>query len=96
MMPSLPPTPRWMTAVIVLVTLPLFQMPMLLSMAPDVGLVKALLWIYPFYCLVAAYLAWQCYPQRHALAWILVGLMILSHISVWVLVTLPQTEYSLL
>lgn len=89
MMPSVPNTPKWVTAVIVIVLLPVFQFPMLLGSAPDLPIVRTMLWIYPFYCLVAAYLAWQCYPQRHALAWILIGLMILSHIAMWLLVTTP-------
>ncbi|MCM1348978.1 MAG: hypothetical protein NC338_06150 [Firmicutes bacterium] len=87
----MPPTPKWMIAVIVIVLLPVFQFPMLLASAPDTDIVRTLLWIYPFYCLVAAYLAWQCYPQRHAMAWILLGLMVMSHISMWLLVTTPLT-----
>jgi hypothetical protein len=95
MMPKVPPTPRWMTAVIIVVLLPVLQFPMLLGSVPDVSMVRTLLWIYPFYCLVAAYLAWQCYPERHALAWILVALMVLSHVAVWIMVTMPLSEYSL-
>lgn len=95
MMPSMPSTPRWMTAIIVLVALPVFQFPVLLGACPDDSTVRALVWVYPFYCLVAAYLAYQCYPQRHALSWILVGLMVLSHVAIWLLVTTPLTSISL-
>ncbi len=90
MMPQLPSTPRWMIAVIVIVLLPVFQFPFLLADCPDVSIVRTLLWIYPFYCLVAAFLAYQCYPQRHAMTWILLALMVLSHISVWLLTTNPE------
>lgn len=92
MMPSAPSTPKWMVALIILLLLPVFQFPMLLASVPDVQIVRAMVWIYPFYCLVAAYLAWQCYPQRHALAWILLALMVLSHIAIWLLVTTPLTD----
>lgn len=89
MMPTPPATPRWMIAVIVIVLLPVFQFPFLVGSCPDVSIVRTLLWIYPFYCLVAAFLAYQCYPQRKAMAWILLALMVLSHISVWLLVSTP-------
>ena len=89
MMPSLPKTPHWMVAVIIIVTLPVFQFPMLLASAPDLSSVKALVCAYPFYCIVAAYLAWQCYPQRKALAWVLLALMVMSHLAMWLLVTTP-------
>ena len=89
MMPSLPKTPHWMVAVIIIVTLPVFQFPMLLASAPDLSSVKALVWAYAFYCIVAAYLAWQCYPQRKALAWVLLALMVMSHLAMWLLVTTP-------
>jgi hypothetical protein len=46
-----------------------------------------MLWIYPFYAIVAAYLAWQCYPQRRALAWVLLSLLLLSHVAIWILCT---------
>lgn len=90
MMPAPPSTPRWMIAVIVIVLLPVFQFPFLLTECPDVSIVRTLLWIYPFYCLVAAFLAYQCYPERHAMSWILLALMVLSHLSVWLLVTNPE------
>lgn len=89
MMPAPPSTPKWMIALIVIILLPVFQFPFLLSDCLDIPIVRTLLWIYPFYCLVAAYLAYQCYPQRHALAWILLLLMIMSHVSVWLLATTP-------
>ncbi|MDE7411678.1 MAG: hypothetical protein K2M94_06535 [Paramuribaculum sp.] len=86
MMPSAPATPRWMIWVILLVSLPVFQFPMLLSSLPVDSPNKVLVWMYPFYVVVAAYLAYQCYPQRRALAWILLALMVLSHIAVYMLV----------
>ena len=86
MMPAAPATPRWMICVILLVALPVFQFPMLLSSLPADSPNRVFVWMYPFYVVVAAYLAYQCYPQRRALAWILLVLMVLSHIAVYLLV----------
>lgn len=48
-----------------------------------------MLWVYLFYVPVAAYLSYLCYPERRALAWILLALMVLSHIAIWLLLTTP-------
>lgn len=87
MISSTPSTPKWMIWVIIAVSLPVFQFPVLLSSMPADSPNRTLVWIYPFYVLVAAYLAYQCYPQRPALSWILLGLMVLSHIAIYLLVT---------
>lgn len=86
MMPTLPPTPRWFTAIAVILCLPLLLMPWLLA-APCAGQsgVKVWIWLYPVYLLAAAWLAWQSYPARHALAWVLLVLMALSHAAIWTL-----------
>lgn len=91
MISNFPDTPKWMTAVIIVLLLPVFQFPYLVASAPDVSTVKTLVWIYPFYCLVAAWLAWQCFPQRPALSWILLALMVMSHVSVWCLVAMTPS-----
>ncbi len=83
----LPSTPRWFTALDILCTLPVFLFPGLLATCPPD--LKAMVWVYPFYIIVAAYLAWQCYPQRSALAWILLVLIILSHAAIWLMATSP-------
>lgn len=86
MMPSLPPTPRWFTVVAVILCLPVLLMPWLLN-APCAheSAVRTWIWLYPPYLLIAAWLAWQCYPQRRALAWILIIIMALSHAAIWML-----------
>lgn len=82
--------PKWFAAVVIIAALPIFQLPLLLSIAPaNQSGIRTMLWIYPVYAVVAAYLAWQCYPQRKALAWILVGLLLLSHIAIY---TLANTQ----
>lgn len=85
MLSSLPKTPRWFIWIVVLVGLPIFQFPYLLSICPDNAPWRVLLWFYPFYVVMSCWLAWQCYPQRPALAWILLLLTVLSHAGVWLL-----------
>jgi hypothetical protein len=42
-------------------------------------------WLYPLYVVLLGLCAWACYPQRRALAWILVALMALSNIMMYIL-----------
>ena len=86
MMPKLPPTPKWFTAIVVVAALPVFLMPWLLNApcASDEG-VRVWVWFYPIYVVVAGWLAWQCYPQRPALAWVLTVLMVMCHAAIWML-----------
>lgn len=79
-------TPRWFTAIDLLCALPVFQFPVLLANAPEGEGARIMVWLYPFYVLMAAYLAWQCYSERRALAWILLVLMVMSHVAIWILV----------
>lgn len=77
-------TPKWMTVVIILAALPVFSFPVLLQLCPSD--LKAMVWVYPIYVVVGAWLAWQCYGQRRALSWILVVLMLMSHAAIWMMV----------
>ena len=82
-------TPAWMTVIIVILTLPAFSFPWLLSalhgteQAP-----RTLVGIYPFYMLLSGWLAWKAYPQRAYVSWILLAVMVLSTIAVYMLTTL--------
>lgn len=82
-------TPRWFLAVVIILLLPLFQFPYLLSICPQESPARTFLWIYPFYALLSGYLAYVCYPTRRAMAWILLAILLLSHISLWLLVSTP-------
>lgn len=58
-------TPRWVLVLLIILALPVCQLPFLLDNAPaGVPLVSTLLRIYPFYIITAAYLAYVCYPRR--------------------------------
>lgn len=80
-------TPWWMTLVIIVAALPLFSFPSLLGSCP--GELRPMLWVYPVYEAAGAWLAWQCYPQRRALSWILVAVLVLSHGAVWLMCSRP-------
>lgn len=82
--------PVWMTVIILIFLLPVFSFPMLLANIPagDEG-AKTFVWIYPFYMLLSAWLAWSGYTRRSYVSWILIALMALSTAAVWTLVLHP-------
>lgn len=84
-------TPLWMTVIILLFLLPVFSFPLLLGNIPagDETL-KTFVWIYPFYMLLSAWLAWNAYGRRAYVSWILILLMGLSTAAVWTLVLHPM------
>lgn len=82
-------TPKWMTLVIILISLPLFSFPALLGRCPEnAEAARTLVWIYPFYMLLSGWLAWKAYPQRPYVSWLLLAVMILSTIAIYALVTI--------
>lgn len=81
--------PRWFVIVLLVSVLPVFQLPLLLSYAGAGSPARVWLWIYPIYLIVAACLASQCYPQRRALAWVLIALMWITHAAMWTLCLMP-------
>lgn len=84
-------TPLWMTVLIIIFLLPVFSFPLLLANIPgDDESVKTFVWIYPFYMLLSAWLAWSAYPQRPYVCWILLILMVLSTAAVWTMVLHPM------
>lgn len=89
-MSTIPSAPRWFVAVVIVALLPLFQFPLLLGICPPESEARIFLWLYPIYALTAGYLAWRCYPQRHLMAWILIALLLLSHLAIWLLVNSPD------
>lgn len=81
--------PVWFLIVVIVSILPVFQLPLLLSaLTPGSG-ARVWIWIYPLYVITAAYLAWQCYRDRTALAWCLVALIWMSHLAIWALCFMP-------
>lgn len=81
-------TPLWVVIVIIIFVLPIFQFPALLSLCPPDSFERVLVWIYPFYIIVAGYLAFICWNQRPWMTWILLILMAITHAAMWALVTI--------
>lgn len=80
--------PVWMLIIIIVAALPVLAFPTMLNLAAgEISGYKVLVWLYPFYVIVSAWLAWQCYGRRTEMTWILIVLMILSHAAMWHLVT---------
>lgn len=76
-----------MTILIIIVSLPLFTFPAMLSAcAPDAQATRSLVWIYPFYMLLSAWLAWKAYPQRAYVSWLLIVIMLLTTAAMYMLV----------
>ena len=78
--------PIWLTILIVICSLPVVMLPYLLSQASAEGGIKTFLWIYPIYTIASAYLAYQSYANRREMTWILLIIMILTHLSIFLLV----------
>ena len=82
-------TPVWMTVVIIVIMLPVFSFPSLLSALPDGDSgMKTIVWCYPFYVLLSGWLAWQCYPSRPEVSRILIVLMVMSHVAMWMMLNM--------
>lgn len=80
--------PLWIKIIIILFTLPVFSFPALLDNCPhDATAARTLLWIYPFYMLLSAWLAWKSYPARSYVTWLLLAVMALSTVACHMLVT---------
>ena len=45
-------------------------------------------WLFPAYVIISSFSAWFCYPQRRALAWILLGLVVLTDLFMILLMNL--------
>lgn len=79
---------------IIIFLLPAFTFPLLLDNIPPSPVydtVSALVWIYPFYMLLSAWLAWRSAPRRMLVYWLLLVMMILSTAAIYLLVFLPQS-----
>ncbi|MDE5785518.1 MAG: hypothetical protein K2H98_03210 [Duncaniella sp.] len=82
-------TPLWIKVLIIILLLPLFSTPALLSaLPPDHQEWRSIVWGYPFYLILSGWLAWKSYSSRPAVAWILMILMVMSTAAMWMLVNI--------
>lgn len=79
--------PVWFLMLVLIAALPVLITPILLLTASEtVAEPKRLFfWIFPFYLIVAAYLAYECYGRRTVMAWILLVIMLLTDGAMWML-----------
>lgn len=79
-------TPWWMTLVIIIAVLPVALWPTVISAMPEGTFPTFMLYLYPAYVIAAGICAYISYPQRPEVAWILVGLLVLSHLGIAALI----------
>ncbi|MDE7397448.1 MAG: hypothetical protein K2M98_06955, partial [Muribaculum sp.] len=70
--------PAWFITILVLLSLPLLATPAYLARIPEDN---GIFLCFPLYVLLSVYLAYASWPQRQYLAWILIGVLVLSYIS---------------
>lgn len=84
-----PEAPLWVRILIIILLLPVFSTPALLSALPQGHEEwRTIVWCYPFYLLVSGWLAWITYSIRQTVSWILMVLMVLSTVAIWMLVNM--------
>lgn len=81
--PLKPRRPWWFVVLLIVLVLPSFSMPWLLSDAPARSLLHFLIKWFPAFLLLSAFCSWMAYPQRRDVAWILVALMVVSSVAVF-------------
>ena len=84
-----PEAPLWVRILIIILLLPVFSTPALLSALPQGHEEwRTIVWCYPFYLLVSGWLAWITYSTRQTVSWIRMVLMVLSTVAIWMLVNM--------
>ena len=80
------PMPWWVKLIIVLCCLPVLAFPWLLELCPPESAAIPFLWLYIPFTALAAWCAFKVWGRRPELTWVLVFVMILTHIAMWLLV----------
>lgn len=83
--------PVYVIVLIIIAALPAVLTPVLLSLSanPLPELQKIFVWLLPFYLIVAAFLAWQCYKyERTIMSWILIVIMYLTDLAIIYLINI--------
>ena len=78
--------PKWAAWVAVAVCLPVISLPWLIAACPPGLTYEALLWLYAPVIILAAYCAYKSMPERPEVFWVLIAIVILTHLAMWVLV----------
>ena len=78
--------PGWFTIVVLVMMIPiLFYIPLVIGMFDTPGsfemdTVGFVTLFFPIYALLSGWLAYQCYPARKEISWILLGLLFIFYI----------------
>lgn len=72
--------PLWFTILIILAAIPGLILPLYAFTTGELQneSKRIFVWLFPFYVIVGAFLAWQCYGRRTLIAWILTIMMFLT------------------
>ena len=68
--------------------LPLVAYPALLSRCPADSPAEIFVYLYPVYVVLSGVCAWQSWPARKEVFYILIALLLLTHAAMWALVSL--------
>lgn len=75
--------PLWFILLLLIITLPVAATPWVLSMLPpERNELHTLMTLYPLYVFAADWFAWICWWPRRIMSWIMICLILLSHLAV--------------
>lgn len=82
--------PFWVTLLIIIFLLPVTALPLMLNRLAPGTTTLTFVWIYPFYMILSAWLAYNAYSSRPYITTLLLALMALSTIALWWLILNPE------
>lgn len=76
--------PAWFTIVILVMLLPLFSWPAVISALPadNDGNVTLIVYLFPIFAILSAWCAYRCFVTRKELSVILLAILLLAYIAV--------------
>ena len=87
--PRRPRAPWWFAVLLILLVLPTIALVEAASYVIDsagwLGGATYMGWLYPAYVVLSCVCAWICYPDRRAIAWILVALLALADLGLFII-----------
>ncbi len=78
--------PLWLKICIIADCLPIIAIPALLAACPDVTEAITLIKLYPIAIIGGGIIAWLSWKERAEITWILLAIMLLTHLAMWILV----------
>ncbi|GFI67225.1 hypothetical protein [Muribaculum intestinale] len=78
--------PAWFTIVVLVMMIPIFfYIPLVIGMFDTPGTFEPntkgfVTLFFPIYALLSVWLAYQCYPERKEISWILLGLLFIFYV----------------